>query len=180
MSTANPLAPLPTPSEPRAYADDYAETDVADTYLTFAVDKDTYGISIAQVTEILGFVTPMVVPGVPSYVRGVINLRGRIIPVHCVRKRFKLAEVPDSVHRAIIVCEVSGAPAGLLVDAVSDVITILPDQVDHPPQLHRDRAAAAMLKGVGKHAGGIALLLSVEALFDSSAVVHDAASSAAS
>ena len=99
-------------------------------YLTFAVAEETYGVPIGIVTEIVGMQRVMSVPDVPRYIKGVINLRGKVIPLMDVRLRFGMAERGYDERTVVIVLEVGGAPVGLIVDGVSEVVDIPPSKVD--------------------------------------------------
>ncbi|MEY8881691.1 chemotaxis protein CheW [Donghicola sp. XS_ASV15] len=99
-------------------------------YLTFAVGEEDYGMSIGMVTEIVGMQRIMVVPDVPDYIKGVINLRGKVIPLMDVRLRFGMNERPYDDRTVVIVLEVNDAPMGLIVDRVREVIDIPDDNID--------------------------------------------------
>ncbi len=93
-------------------------------YLTFFLDQEAYGIDIRYVTEIIGIQPITAVPEVPAYVRGIINLRGKIIPVLDVRLKFHKETVPYNDRTCIIVVEIQEMPVGLIVDHVADVSAI--------------------------------------------------------
>ncbi len=102
------------------------ENNIDDMYLTFAVAGEEYGIGIGYVTEIVGMQRVMEVPDLPAFIKGVINLRGKVIPVMDVRLRFSMDWKPYTERSVIIVLDVEGVPIGLAVDAVSDVREIPP------------------------------------------------------
>ncbi len=99
-------------------------------YLTFAVAEEHYGVPIGIVTEIVGMQRIMSVPDVPKYIKGVINLRGKVIPLLDVRLRFGMDERAYDDRTVVIVLQVDNAPVGLIVDGVSDVLDIPADQID--------------------------------------------------
>ena len=98
------------------------ENNIDDMYLTFALAGEEYGVGIGYVTEIVGMQGVMEVPDLPAFIKGVINLRGKVIPVMDVRLRFSMDWQPYTERSVIIVLDVDGVPIGLAVDAVSDVL----------------------------------------------------------
>ena len=140
------------------------ENNIADMYLTFAVDGEDYGVGIGFVTEIVGMQKVMEVPDVPHFIRGVINLRGKVIPVMDVRRRFGLAETTYTERTVIIVLDINNAPIGLVVDAVSEVLEIPEAQIDEPPKFGANRDGTGVIKGLGKQGDRVAILLDVERL----------------
>ena len=135
------------------------ENNIDDMYLTFAVAGEEYGIGIGYVTEIVGMQRVMEVPDVPSFIKGVINLRGKVIPVMDVRLRFSMDWKPYTERSVIIVLDVDGVPIGLAVDAVSDVREIPPANIDNPPQFGSNRDGKGMIRGLGKQADKVAILI---------------------
>jgi purine-binding chemotaxis protein CheW len=110
------------------------EDTLKDRYLTFLIEKESYGIEVRNITEIVGMQPITEIPELPEYVKGIINLRGRIIPVMDVRLRFKKEPREYSDRTCIVVVDISDVSIGLIVDSVSEVLTI-PEQdiVDPPP-----------------------------------------------
>ena len=111
------------------------ENNIDDMYLTFAVAGEEYGIGIGYVTEIVGMQRVMEVPDLPAFIKGVINLRGKVIPVMDVRLRFSMDWKPYTERSVIIVLDVEGVPIGLAVDAVSDVREESPRQHRQSPSV---------------------------------------------
>jgi len=104
-------------------------------FITFTLGAQEYGVDIMLVREIKGWAETTSLPQAPPYVRGVINLRGIIVPIFDLRARFGMgATVPTRTHVVIIVSAL-GRTTGLLVDAVSDIIAVLPDQVRPVPEI---------------------------------------------
>lgn len=134
-------------------------------YLTFTIGTVCYGLDIRTVTEIIGLqgITP--VPDVPEYVRGVINLRGKVIPVMDVRARFHLETQAYHDRTCIIVIEVRGASVGLVVDAVSEVLSI-PDEDIEPPPAVGFGPDNRFISGLGKVGEEVKLLLNAGILID--------------
>ncbi|MDZ7908481.1 MAG: chemotaxis protein CheW [Gemmobacter sp.] len=160
---ANPAA-----DAARHIAATFAETDnVDDMYLTFAIGGEEYGVGIGGVSEIVGMQRIMPIPDMPAYIRGVINLRGKVIPLMDVRLRFGMPERAHDDRTVIIVMEVDDAPIGLIVDAVREVLEIAPAQVDRPNQLGRG-SGASVIAGIGRLDERVAVLL------DTATLVSDA------
>lgn len=110
------------------------DNDLSGRYLTFYIGDSTYGIELLHVIEIVKVQPITVIPNVPDYIKGVINLRGKIVPVIDVRLKFGQEELAYQEKTCIIVVEVQEMQMGLIVDSVSDVLTIEPDQLALPPE----------------------------------------------
>ncbi|MEM7604836.1 MAG: chemotaxis protein CheW, partial [Myxococcota bacterium] len=106
------------------------ESEDVDRYLTFTTDDMFYAFPIRNVTEIIGMQTITTVPDVPPFIKGVINLRGKVIPLMDVRLRLGLPGVEYNDRTCIIVVEVTDRSVGVIVDAVSDVLTIDTAQIE--------------------------------------------------
>nr|MBF0222148.1 purine-binding chemotaxis protein CheW [Desulfobulbaceae bacterium] len=134
-------------------------------YLTFTLGSEEYGVGILKVREIIGIMEITAVPHTPDYIKGVINLRGRVIPIVELRQKFgmELKEYDD--RTCIIVVEVSGAngsiQVGMLVDSVSEVTNILPEEIEPPPDFGVATEADNIL-GMGKVKGQVKILLDVD------------------
>lgn len=131
-------------------------------FLTFQLDKEVYGIEIRHVTEIIGIQAITEVPNMPEYIRGIINLRGRIIPVMDVRLRFKKHVREYNDRTCVIVVNVNELTIGLIVDSVSEVITIPETEIVAPPEIEKD--GDKFIRGVGKAGNDVKLLLDCEKL----------------
>ncbi len=143
-------------------------------YITFRVDGQVYGIQIRYVTEIIGVQPINRLPEMPSYVKGIINLRGRIIPVVDMRLKFKRPEAEYNEKTCILVIDNPVVTAGLIVDEVADVLTISEEDTSPAPSF---AGGAAYLEGVGKVGKEVQLLLDCEALFsgeEATALTHAA------
>jgi len=140
------------------------ENNIADMYLTFAVAGEEYAVGIGFVTEIVGMQKVMEVPDVPHFIRGVINLRGKVIPVMDVRRRFGLPETTYTERTVIIVLDINNVPIGLVVDAVSEVLEIPEAQIDPPPKFGANRDGSGVIRGLGKQGERVAILLDVDRL----------------
>jgi len=141
---------------------DAAATGIETMYLTFAVGEEGYGVPIGIVTEIVGMQRIMSVPDVPRYIKGVINLRGKVIPLLDVRLRFGMPERAYDDRTVVIVLQVDDAPVGLIVDRVSDVVDIQPDQIDNAGFGSSD--GRSVVSGLGRSDDRVTILLNVPVL----------------
>lgn len=131
-------------------------------FLTFSIEKETYGIEIKYVTEIIGIQPITEIPELPLYIKGIINLRGKIIPVMDVRLRFKKEPREYNDRTCVIVIDIEEISIGLIVDSVSEVLTIPEEEIVPPPELHK--SGNKYIKGVGKAGSDVKLLLDCEKL----------------
>lgn len=148
--------------EKNSILDDEEDTQ-KDKYLTFVMGKEVYGIDIRVVIQIIGIQAITEVPEVPEYVRGIINLRGKIIPVVDMRLRFKKEFREYNDRTCVIVIDVNGVLIGLIVDGVAEVLTIPEKDVVPPPQLKS--AQNHYIRGIGKTGENVSLLLDWDKLF---------------
>lgn len=132
-------------------------------FLTFSLGKESYGIEIKCVTEIIGIQTITVIPELPAYVKGIINLRGKIIPVMDIRIRFKKEPIAYNDRTCVIVIDIKELSIGLIVDSVSEVITIPEQDIIDPPSFNRGMANR-FIKNIGKVGNEVKLLLDCEKL----------------
>jgi len=148
----------------------FADSDnVDDMYLTFALADEEYGVGIGVVTEIVGMQRIMSVPDMPHYIKGVINLRGKVIPLMDARLRFGMDERPYDDRTVVIVMDVSDALIGLIVDGVSEVLEILPENVDGNSQF--GKGGKSVISGIGKSGDRVSILLDTSVLVSDSDVV---------
>ncbi len=140
-------------------------TGLAGKYLTFRLANEEYGLEIMKVQEIIGMMPVTQVPRVPEYVRGVINLRGRIIPTIDLRSKFGLERIPDTEKTCIIVVEILSAKGkvsvGIIVDEVAEVLDVAANEVDRPPEFGTSLSMDFIL-GVGIVKGGVKILLDID------------------
>lgn len=130
-------------------------------YLTFSLGADSYGIEIRYVTEIIKIQPITEIPELPDYIRGVINLRGRIIPVVDVRMRFRKEPKEYNDRTCVIVVDVFNVLVGLIVDSVAEVLTIPDEDLVEPP-MHT--GSNRYIKMIGKTGNEVKLLLDCEKL----------------
>ena len=134
-----------------------------DKFLTFSLGKEDYGIEIRFVTEIIGIQAVTEVPELPEYVKGIINLRGKIIPVMDVRLRFKKNAVEYNDRTCIIVVDIGQISVGLIVDMVAEVISIAEQEIVPPPDM-KTGFNCRFVKGIGKVGNEVKLILDCEKL----------------
>jgi len=135
-------------------------------FITFAVGRETYGIEIRYVTEIVGIQPINGLPEVPEHIKGIINLRGKIIPVVDMRLKFKKEPMEYNDRTCIIVIDTEDISAGLIVDEVAEVIAIDDGDISPPPSCGAG-TNCRYLSGIGKAGDEVKLLLDCRALFDS-------------
>lgn len=149
------------------------EQSMTGLYLTFELASEGYGLEICYVTEIIGIQPVIVVPGMPPHVIGVLNLRGKVIPIIDVRLRFALARREYDERTCIIVVNVNDYSVGLVVDKVSEVVTIDSHQIEPPPAT--GRGLRQYIRGMGKLDHRVRMLIDVEALITEETDIHDSA-----
>ncbi|MCX7748123.1 MAG: chemotaxis protein CheW [Clostridia bacterium] len=134
-------------------------------FLTFTLGREDYGIEIKYVTEIIGMQPITEVPELPGYIKGIINLRGKIIPVMDVRLRFKKDPREYDDRTCIVVVDIRDISIGLIVDRVLEVISIPEDEVVPPPQFERT-VNNKYIKGIGKVGEDVKLLLDCDKILN--------------
>jgi purine-binding chemotaxis protein CheW len=134
-------------------------------YVTFMIDARSYGIEITKVREIKGWSEPTELPNAPQAMRGVLNLRGVIVPVFDLRTRFGQGETQASEEHVVIIVTLGDRLIGVLVDAVSDILTLEPGDVLPVPEMdaYADRR---FLSGLVSQDDHLVALLRLEELFD--------------
>ncbi|MBU0969696.1 MAG: chemotaxis protein CheW [Proteobacteria bacterium] len=134
-------------------------------YLTFTLAKEEYGIGILKVKEIIGMMPITVVPRTPAFVKGVINLRGKVIPVIDLRTKFEMASIPYTERTCIIVVEIDSERdmvlIGIVVDAVSEVLNIQEEQIEATPAFGAKLNTDYIL-GMAKVEGKVKILLNID------------------
>jgi purine-binding chemotaxis protein CheW len=147
-------------------------TSITDTrqYLTFQLGEEVFGLDVSHVREILEFTTVTKVPRTPDYMRGVINLRGSVVPVLDMRLKFGLTQTEKTVNTCIIVVEVSFEDEhtiiGALVDSVQEVFELEPDQIEPAPKIGT-QLKTEFIKGMGKKDDHFIILLNIDKVFSS-------------
>ncbi|MDR1496729.1 MAG: chemotaxis protein CheW [Clostridiales Family XIII bacterium] len=145
-------------------------------YLTFTLDDDVFGISIRFIREIIGIQNITKVPETPDFIKGIINLRGKIISIIDVRLKFGKEEIPYTERTCVIVVEMNGMIVGLIVDKVDDVLTIPDEDIASAPD-GRLGFEVMYIEGIGSVDDQVLLLLDLDKFLRSDEV--DAAGRAA-
>ncbi len=135
----------------------------------FTVDNEEYCVDILKVQEIIRMVDITKMPNAPGFVEGVINLRGKVIPVIDFRKRFNLSGTTDvsDQNRRIVVVIIDGVTIGFIVDQVSQVLKLNPEQIAPPPETVRSKDSDC-ISGVGMLNDKLLILLDLEKMLDQS------------
>ena len=134
-----------------------------DKYLTFHLAGEDYGIEIQYVIEIIGIQTITDVPDMPTFIRGVINLRGKVVPIMDVRARFSIEAREYDDRTCIIVVNIDNTEVGLVVDEVSEVADIPEENVEPAPKTHKNNEDS-YIQGMGKINTDVKILLDVHKL----------------
>lgn len=140
-------------------------TDKEGKYLTFCLAGEEYGIGILKVKEIIGIMPITVVPQTPKYIKGVINLRGKVIPVIDLRLKFSIAAAEFTERTCIVVVEITAAGRtimmGIVVDSVSEVLNIKAADIEETPSFGTKLNTEYIL-GMAKTGGSIKILLDID------------------
>ncbi|OHW63250.1 chemotaxis protein CheW [Andreesenia angusta] len=143
--------------------DELEEDTQKDKYLTFGLDEEEFGIEIEYVREIIGIQPISEIPEIPSFIRGIINLRGQIIPVIDIRARFKKEVLDYNDRTCIIVVDIKDIAIGLIVDKVLEVLNI-PEENLVPPPDYKTGIQNGYIKMIGKSGDGVKLIIDCEQL----------------
>ncbi|HBG04703.1 MAG: chemotaxis protein CheW [Geobacteraceae bacterium GWC2_58_44] len=137
-------------------------------YLTFKLEDELFALDIGKVREVLDFTTITKVPRTPDYMRGVINLRGSVVPVLDLRLKFGMEKAEKTVNTCVIIVEVEmggeKVVMGAMADAVQEVLDLEPDQIEPPPRIGT-RLNTDFIKGMGKHAEQFIIILDIDEVF---------------
>src|SRR5208283_6037292 len=137
-------------------------------YLTFELEDEVFALDISKVREVLDFTTVTKVPRTPEFMRGVINLRGSVVPVTDMRLKFGMSKTEKTVNTCIIVVEVNmdgdTAVLGALVDSVQEVFEMEAEQIEPPPRLGLGMKVE-LIKGMGKRDNGFVIILDIDKVF---------------
>ena len=135
-------------------------------FLTFILGKEIYGFEILKVREIIGLMDITTVPQTPEYMKGVINLRGKVIPVIDLRLKFSMQEKEHTDETCVIVVEVNNTSIGIIVDSVSEVLEITRGEIEESPHFGQD-IDTSYIMGLGKVKEKIVILLDIEEILSS-------------
>lgn len=148
-----------------------------DKFLTFELGAEHYGIDILKVQEIRGYEAPRAIANAPDFIKGVINLRGVIVPILDLRVRFRLAHGAYDDFTVVVILHAASRVVGVVVDAVSDVLECSPDEIRATPELATATFDTRFITGLVSVEAGLLMLLDIEKLLTSAdmALVDSAA-----
>jgi len=135
-----------------------------DRYLTFYLEDELYGMDIMSVQEIIAMMKTTKVPKTPKCVKGVMNLRGNIIPVVELRSKFEMPEKEAGMYTAIVIVKIDGTSIGFVVDRVEEVVTIGEDQLSEPPKFGA-AVNASYLKKMAQNGKEVIMILDLNSIF---------------
>lgn len=150
----------------RAADEAHAESVGSREFLTFALGEEEYGVDILKVQEIRGYDTVTRLPDAPAFIKGVVNLRGTIVPVVDLRLKFKLPSADYDEFTVMIILNLSDRVIGVVVDRVSDVIALQEKQIFDPPEFGQT-VDIAFITGLGSVDDRMLILLDIEGLMSS-------------
>jgi purine-binding chemotaxis protein CheW len=138
--------------------------------VSFLLGKEEYGVEVLKVREIIRMTPITKMPNTAHHVEGIINLRGKVIPVIAMRKRFGLPESANNSHTRIIIMEVADGMTGFIVDGVSEVIRVRNTEIEPaPPLVQLDAANSEFITGIVNHAERLLVILDVDRMFSDDA-----------
>jgi len=159
-----------------SHPNDAQVSHATEQFLTFFLNDEEYGVEILRVQEIRSWTAPMPLPHAPTYIKGVINIRGDIVPIADLRERLGLSSAVRSLPLAVVVLRVGAADRtrtmGVVVDAMSDVTNVSAADIKVPP--HFSDVQPSMAKGIATVAEKMITILDVDQLFEPSMVAHGA------
>jgi purine-binding chemotaxis protein CheW len=142
--------------------------DIAGMFLTFKLAKETYGVEILKVQEIIGMMKFTTVPRTPDFIKGVVNLRGKVIPIIDLRLKFNLEEIEYTELTCIIVVQLKTPTqtiiTGIIVDEVSEVINITKEQIEPAPSFGT-AVETDFILAIGKLTNNVVMLLDIDKVF---------------
>ncbi len=135
-------------------------------YLTFRLDHEEFGIDILKVQEIRGYEPPTRIANVPNFIKGVVNLRGTIVPIVDMRLKFQCSKADYNSFTVVIILNLKSRVVGIVVDSVSDVMEIPPESVKPRPDVD-STIDSSCITGLGSVGGRMLILLDIETLMSS-------------
>ncbi len=135
-------------------------------YLTFRLDQEEYGIDILKVQEIRGYEKPTRIANAPVFIKGVVNLRGTIVPIIDMRLKFNCAQAEYNSFTVVIILNLRNRIVGIVVDSVSDVMELAPENLKAAPDIESSIDSAAVV-GLGSVGDRMLILLDIEKLMSS-------------
>src|SRR4051794_17327582 len=149
------------PASPAAAA---PATGPASEFLTFRLGAESYGIEILKVQEIRGYENPTAIANAPDFIKGVINLRGVIVPILDLRIKFRLNAASYDEFTVVIILNLAGRVVGVVVDSVSDVLTLTADSIRPPPEFASATFDTKYITGLGTADDRMLIMLDIEKL----------------
>lgn len=156
-----------------------SEITEATQYLTFKLDEESFALEISKVREVLDYTKVTKVPRTPEFMRGVINLRGNVVPVVDIKLKFNLKKVEKAVDTCIIIVEImideEHTVLGVLADSVEEVLELDPEQIEPAPKIGM-RLNTEFIKGMGKRNNEFIIILDIDKIFSAEelTIVQDA------
>ena len=166
----NPATSTVKPADPPTGAGLREPRMLGGKFLTFYLSGEEYGIEILKVHEIIGMMSVTAIPRTPEFIRGVINLRGKIIPIVDFRLKFGMESKYQTDKTCIIVVHVLGIEMGIIVDRVSEVLNIAAAEVEKAPSFGADVNTDYIL-GIGKSQGKVRILLDIDRVLSNSEII---------
>jgi purine-binding chemotaxis protein CheW len=145
------------------FYDEEEEDSLLDNFLIFTCDGKDYALEIRFVTEIVALQEITEIPDLPSYLKGIINLRGKVLPVLDVRVRFNMLEAEYTERTCLVIASKENSMIGLIVDAVTEVIKIPASDVEPPPKMN-EKVSSRFVTGIGKTKEGVKIILNLHNL----------------
>lgn len=133
-------------------------------FLTFRLGSESYGIEILKVQEIRGYETPTSIANAPPFIKGVINLRGVIVPILDLRVKFRLPDTPYDAFTVVIILKVASRVVGIVVDSVSDVLSLDAEAIRPTPEFASATFDTKYITGLATVDGGMLIMLDIERL----------------
>ncbi len=150
-------------ADERRNANEKVDNDEVLQWVTFKLDSETYGINVMQVQEVLRYSEIAPVPGAPTYVLGIINLRGNVVTVIDTRQRFGLNPADITDNTRIVIIEAEKQVIGILVDSVAEVVYLKASEIDEAPNVGNDDSAR-FIQGVSNRDGELLILVDLNQL----------------
>ena len=146
--------------------DDVSKSDELIQLVSFMLADEEFGVEVLKVREIIRMPTITKMPNVPQHVEGIINLRGKVIPIISMRRRFNLMESEKSSQTRIIIMDVVGSLTGFIVDSVSEVIRIHGSEIQPPPSMVISGGVSQeFITGVYNHAERLLIIMDIDRMF---------------
>jgi purine-binding chemotaxis protein CheW len=146
--------------------DDDEEDSIENRFMIFFLENEDYGIPIKNVIEIVEMQKIIDLPDMPIYIKGIINLRGKIIPIMDLRRRFNLQSKEYDDRTCIIITNYEDYKVGLIVDRVEEVVEILEKNIEPAPKFKTEKEEVSYISGIGKVGEKVKIILNIEKLLD--------------